>query len=72
MGHSAIEINADPAEELDTDIGNQSSIAGRVGAALCAHSLGQGWIRRIKETRAVTITLQGERVFREQFRARLE
>ena len=46
-------------------------IAGRVGAALCAHSLGQGWIRRIKETRAVTITPQGERVFREQFRAQL-
>jgi DNA-binding transcriptional ArsR family regulator len=47
-------------------------IAGRVGAALCAHSLGQGWIRRIKETRAVTITPQGERVFREQFRVQLE
>ena len=47
-------------------------IAGRVGAALCAHSLAQGWIRRIKETRAVTITPQGERVFREQFRAQLE
>jgi DNA-binding transcriptional ArsR family regulator len=31
-------------------------IAGRIGAALCVHSLGQGWIRRIKETRAVTIT----------------
>jgi DNA-binding transcriptional ArsR family regulator len=46
-------------------------IAGKVGAALCAHSFAQGWIRRIKDTRAVAITPEGERVFREQFGARL-
>jgi DNA-binding transcriptional ArsR family regulator len=42
-------------------------IAGRIGAALCAHSLGKGWIRRIDGTRAVTITPKGQRIFREQF-----
>jgi hypothetical protein len=31
-GHHSIEINADPAEELDTDIGNQSSIARQLHA----------------------------------------
>ena len=46
-------------------------LAGAVGAALCAHSFRKGWIRRIKDTRAVTITPLGARVFREQFGARL-
>ncbi len=47
-------------------------LAGAVGSALCAHSLVQGWIRRIDGSRAVTITPAGYRVFREQFRAQLE
>ena len=42
-------------------------IAGRIGAALCAHSLGKGWICRMDGTRAVTITPKGQRIFREQF-----
>jgi len=46
-------------------------IAGAIGAALCAHSFAQDWIRRGNGTRAVTITSKGERVFREEFRARL-
>jgi DNA-binding transcriptional ArsR family regulator len=46
-------------------------LAGAVGAALCAHSFAQGWIRRIDGTRAVTITPKGQRVFREEFGARL-
>jgi DNA-binding transcriptional ArsR family regulator len=46
-------------------------IAGAVGAAVCAHSLDQAWIRRIDGTRAVTITPKGERVFREDFGVRL-
>jgi hypothetical protein len=46
-------------------------LAGAVGAALCAHSFAMGWIRRIDGTRAVAITPQGWRVFREEFRARL-
>jgi hypothetical protein len=46
-------------------------IAGAIGAALCAHNFAKGWIRRVDGTRAVTITPKGERVFREEFRARL-
>ena len=40
-------------------------LAGAVGAALCAHSFEEGWIRRMEGTRAVTITPKGQRVFRE-------
>jgi DNA-binding transcriptional ArsR family regulator len=47
-------------------------LAGAVGAALCAHSLRNGWIRRLDGTRAVAITPKGQRVFREQFGVRLD
>lgn len=40
-------------------------LAGAVGAALCARSFEQGWIRHIDGTRAVSITPNGQRVFRE-------
>jgi DNA-binding transcriptional ArsR family regulator len=46
-------------------------LAGAVGAALCTHSFVQGWIRPIDGTRAVTITPKGQRIFREEFGARL-
>jgi DNA-binding transcriptional ArsR family regulator len=46
-------------------------IAGAIGAAMCAHSLAKDWIRRTDGTRAVTITPKGQRIFREQFGARL-
>jgi DNA-binding transcriptional ArsR family regulator len=46
-------------------------IAGTIGAALCAFSFGSGWIRRNNGTRAVTITPKGQRVFRDEFHARL-
>ena len=46
-------------------------IAGRIGAAICAHSFATGWIRRINGTRAVTITPKGQQIFREQFGVRL-
>jgi DNA-binding transcriptional ArsR family regulator len=46
-------------------------LAGAVGAALCAHSFTQGWIRRINGARAVAITPKGSRVFREEFGAQL-
>ena len=46
-------------------------LAGAVGAAICTHSLDQGWIRRIDGTRAVAITRKGEQVFRERFGAQL-
>lgn len=42
-------------------------LAGAVGAALCTHCLDAGWIRRIDGTRAVTITVKGQRNFREIF-----
>lgn len=45
--------------------------AGVVGAAICAHSMESGWIRRQPDTRAVALTPKGERVFRERFGARL-
>ncbi len=40
-------------------------LAGAVGRALCAHSLEEGWIRRLEGTRAVAVTPKGHRVFRE-------
>lgn len=46
-------------------------LAGAVGAALCSHSFSKGWIRRIDGTRAVTVTPKGQRIFREEFGARL-
>jgi len=45
-------------------------LAGAVGAAICAHSLANGWVRRIAGTRAVAITPKGQRIFREQFGVR--
>jgi hypothetical protein len=47
-------------------------LAGAVGAAICAHSFADGWIRRMDGTRAVMITPKGLRVFREQFGAKIE
>jgi len=46
-------------------------LAGGIGAALCAHSFARDWIRRLPGTRAVAVTPKGQRVFREQFGARL-
>jgi hypothetical protein len=47
-------------------------LAGTIGAALCAHCFGKGWIRRNNGTRAVTITPKGRHVFRDEFDVRLE
>ena len=46
-------------------------LAGAVGAAICAHSLHQGWTTRLAGTRAILVTRTGERVFREKFGARI-
>jgi hypothetical protein len=46
-------------------------IAGAIGAALCAHSFTNDWIRRVNGTRAVMITPKGERIFHERFGVRL-
>jgi DNA-binding transcriptional ArsR family regulator len=46
-------------------------LAGSVGTMVCAHSLREGWTRRLRGTSALQITPRGERVFREQFGVRL-
>jgi hypothetical protein len=46
-------------------------IGGSVGAALCALSFEEDWIRRVKGTRAVSVTPKGHRVFRETIGATL-
>lgn len=38
-------------------------LAGALGAALCEHSLRQGWIRRLNVTRAVAVTKKGKWCF---------
>lgn len=41
-------------------------LAGMVGAAICAHSMQQGWTRRLEESRAVLVTPKGQRAFRDR------
>ena len=43
-------------------------LAGALGAALCVHSMEQGWTRRLPGTRAVDVTPKGQRVLRDTFR----
>jgi DNA-binding transcriptional ArsR family regulator len=52
-------------------------LAGVLGASLCRHSFARGWVRRGSDDgqlakRAVLITPEGRRIFREQFRAALD
>lgn len=42
-------------------------LAGALGAALCAHCLSAGWIRRVDGTRAVSVTTKGRSAFRDVF-----
>lgn len=46
-------------------------IAGMLGALICQHSMQHGWIRRLPGTRAVRLTPEGERAFREGFGAQV-
>jgi hypothetical protein len=46
-------------------------LAGTVGAALLAHYLAHGWLRRIDATRAVALTPKGQRGFHDAFGVRL-
>jgi DNA-binding transcriptional ArsR family regulator len=43
-------------------------LAGRLGAALCAHGLDRGWIRKRAGSRALDITPEGRRAYHEVFR----
>ena len=47
-------------------------LAGAVGSALLDHYLEKGWVRRLRGTRAVEITPNGQRGFREDFGIRLD
>jgi DNA-binding transcriptional ArsR family regulator len=42
-------------------------LAGRLGAAICAHCLERGWVRRHAADRALDVTPAGTRAFREVF-----
>ena len=42
-------------------------LAGRLGAALCAHCLTQGWVRKMAGTRAVEVTVLGRGRLRDVF-----
>lgn len=42
-------------------------LAGSVGAALCKHCMSEGWIKHVDGSRAVAITVKGQRKFREVF-----
>jgi DNA-binding transcriptional ArsR family regulator len=42
-------------------------LAGLVGAALCRHCLNEGWIKHIDGTRAVAVTVKGQRNFKDVF-----
>jgi len=42
--------------------------SGRLGAELCRHSLASGWVRKRAGSRALDVTPEGKRVFRDVFR----
>lgn len=42
-------------------------LAGRLGAAVCSHFLGQHWVTRVDGTRALRITPKGRQVLKDRF-----
>lgn len=42
-------------------------LAGALGAALCAHCFGQGWLRHLPDSRAVAVTPAGQLALARQF-----
>jgi DNA-binding transcriptional ArsR family regulator len=45
----------------------RTHLAGRLGAALCKHCLDQGWVRRVRDARALSVTPKGEAAFEKLF-----
>lgn len=41
----------------------RAHLAGRLGAALCRHCLDQGWVRKVRDARALNVTPKGARAF---------
>ena len=46
-------------------------LSGRLGAELCSHSLALGWIRKRQGSRALDVTPEGRRVFRDIFQVEM-
>jgi hypothetical protein len=42
-------------------------LAGRLGAALCGRAFELGWVERIRDSRAVAVTAEGQRGFQAAF-----
>lgn len=42
-------------------------LAGVLGTAICTHCLNEDWVRRVKGTRAVSVTPKGQQMFRKAF-----
>ena len=45
-------------------------VAGKLGAAICAHYFDKGYVRRVKSSRAVTVTPMGKKALRDMFGVR--
>jgi inactivated superfamily I helicase len=46
-------------------------LSGKLGRELCLHSLALGWVRKRRASRALEITPEGKRVFRDVFQVGL-
>jgi len=47
-------------------------VAGRVGTAICSHSLAEGWVRRLAGTRALSVTPKGRQELGRHFGVALD